>query len=513
MYQTQALHRALQQYGDRVAVRFAGRERTFAAFAERVARLAGALQQLGLQDGDRIAILALNSDRYLEFQMAVPWAGGAVNPCNIRWSAAELLYALDDSGTTMLLVDDTFAALGAQLRRDAQTVRELIYCGDGPAPEGMRDYEALLADAAAVTDRYRRGEDLAGIFYTGGTTGFAKGVMLSHSNLGVAALTALAAGLARPGAVYLHAAPMFHIADIGLAGPHWVEGNTHVILPAFEPKAVLEAIERHGVTHTVLVPTMIQRLVEQAEGTSRYDVTTLETVSYGASPMSPALLARAQAVFPNARFRQLYGMTEAGPVAIESASPSAAEREGAAGRPCYCVQVKVVNAQGVEVPRHTPGEVALCGPNVMQGYWNKPEQTAAVLRGGWYFTGDGGYMDEDGFLHVVDRIKDMIITGGENVYSAEVESVIAAHPAVAASAVIAVPDARWGEAVHAVVVAVPGASVSAQDIIAHCKTRIAGYKCPRSVEFVDELPVSGAGKVLKIRLRERYWKDRARSVA
>ncbi|QBQ99348.1 long-chain-fatty-acid--CoA ligase [Paraburkholderia pallida] len=513
MYQTQALHRARQQYGNRVAVRFAGRECTFGELAERVARLAGALQQLGMEEGDRIAMLSLNSDRYLEFQMAVPWGGGVLNPCNIRWSAAELLYALDDSGSTMLLVDDAFAELGAQLRRDAQTVRELIYCGDGAVPDGMRSYEALVAAAAPVADKYRRGEDLAGIFYTGGTTGFPKGVMLSHTNLGVAALTACATGLARPGAVYLHAAPMFHIADIGLAGPHWIEGNTHVILPSFEPGAVLEAIARYGVTHTVLVPTMIQHLVEHIERMPHYDVTTLETVAYGAAPVASALLARAQAAFPGTRFVQIYGMTEAGPVSIETGGAAGLAPEGATGRPCYCVEVKIVDARGEEVPRNTPGEVALCGPNVMQGYWNKPEQTAAVLRDGWYFTGDGAYMDDDGFLHVIDRLKDMIITGGENVYSAEVENAIASHPDVTAAAVIAVPDARWGEAVHAVVVAAPGASVSADDIIAHCKARIAGYKCPRSVEFVDALPVSGAGKVLKVRLRERHWKDRSRSVA
>ncbi|WP_322045005.1 long-chain fatty acid--CoA ligase [Paraburkholderia sp. J67] len=513
MYQTQALHRAVQQYGDRVAVRFAGRERTFCELADRVARLAGALQQLGMQAGDRVAMLALNSDRYLEFQMAVPWGGGVLNPCNIRWSAAELLCALDDSGSTLLLVDDAFAVLGAQLRRDAQTVRELIYCGDGPVPDGMHAYEALIAGTLPVADRYRRGEDLAGIFYTGGTMGFPKGVMLSHTNLGVAALTACAAGLARPGAIYLHAAPMFHIADIGLAGPHWVQGNEHVILPAFEPGAVLDAIARYGVTHTVLVPTMIQRLVEHIEREPHYDVTTLETAIYGAAPMAASLLARAKAAFPATRFVQVYGMTEAGPVSIETPTASVPEPPDAAGRPCYCVQVKIVDANGQEVPRNTPGEVALCGPNVMQGYWNKPEQTAAVLRDGWYFTGDGACMDDDGFLHVIDRLKDMIITGGENVYSAEVENAIASHPGVAVSAVIAVPDARWGEAVHAVVVVMEGAKVSAADIIAHCKARIAAYKCPRSVEFVDALPVSGAGKVLKIRLRERHWKDRSRNVA
>lgn len=259
MYLTQALHRSVQQHPDRVAVRFGERRRTFRELADRVACLAGALQGLGLRDGDRVAMLSLNSDRYLEYQVGVPWGGGVLNPCNIRWSPAEILYSLEDSGSTILLVDDTFKHLIAQFRRDSTTLREVVYCGDGAAPADCHDYEALLAESAPVPDVLRRGNDLAGIFYTGGTTGFPKGVMLSHDNMGWSGLAMRAEGLARPNQIFLHAAPMFHLADMGIAMPHWLEGNAHSIIPAFNPGQVLDVIERDRVTNLMLVPTMPPR--------------------------------------------------------------------------------------------------------------------------------------------------------------------------------------------------------------------------------------------------------------
>ena len=519
MYLTQSLHRAVQRHPDRIAVRCGDRQRTFAEFADRVARLAGALQHLGMQAGDRVAMLSLNSDRYLEYQMAVPWGGGVLNPCNTRWSAAEILYSLDDSGSTILLVDETFRPLVEQFRRDSRTLREVIYCGDAAVPAGMHGYEALIADADAVADVTRRGEDLAGIFYTGGTTGFPKGVMLSHNNLCSAALALLAEGLAGTGGTYLHASPMFHLADMGFSAVHWAEGNTHTIVPAFNAEAVLDTLERDRVTHVLLVPTMIQMLVDHPAMTQPRNLSALKTIIYGASPISEAVLERAMAALPGVGFVQAYGMTELAPLAtVNPAYYHTVEgrKHGklrAAGRPGYCVELRIVDANDNEVPRGTVGEVVVRGPNVMQGYWNKPEQTAAVLRDGWMHTGDGAWMDEDGFIFIADRLKDMIITGGENVYSAEVENALARHPAVAACAVIGVPNEQWGESVHAVVVSKPGHEVAADALIAHCKALIAGYKCPRSVEFVDALPVSGAGKVLKTKLREPFWQGRERAVA
>ena len=519
MYLTQSLHRSVQQHPDRVAVRWGDKTRTFREFADRVARFAGALQKLGVQSGDRVAMLSLNSERYLEYQMAVPWAGAVLNPCNIRWSPAEILYSLEDSGSTVLLVDETFKGMVAQFRRESTTLREFIYCGDGDTPEGMHNYETLVAQTAPVPDALRRGNDLAGIFYTGGTTGFPKGVMLSHNNLCSSGLAVRAEGIARPGGTYLHAAPMFHLADMGLAFPHWVEGNTHSIIPAFDPAKVLDTIEQHRVTNLCLVPTMIQMMLDHPSMGPQRDLSSLRTVFYGASALPDALLLRAQQAIPQAEVFQGFGMTELSPVGTILPSTYLTEENrhlgklGSSGRATFCTEAKIVDGEGNEVPRGTVGEIIVRGPNVMMGYWNKPELTAAALRNGWMHTGDGGRMDEDGFITVVDRLKDMIKTGGENVFSAEVENALAKHPAVMMSAVIAIPDPQWGEAVHAVVVLRPGQEATQEDIVAHCKALIAGYRSPRSVAFVDALPMTGAGKILKTRLREPFWQGLERAVA
>ena len=519
MYLTQSLHRAVQQHPGRIATRCGDRLHTFRDLADRVARLAGALQQLGMQEGDRVAMLALNSDRYLEYQWAVPWAGGVMNPCNIRWSAAEILYALDDSGSTILLVDETFRPMVEQFRSDARTLREVVYCGDGPVPAGMHGYEALIAATAPVPDAVRRGDDLAGIFYTGGTTGFPKGVMLSHTNMFSSSLALHAEGLATPGGTYLHAAPMFHLADMAMSMMQSIEGNSHGFIPAFNPEAVLDALERDRVSCVLLVPTMIQMMVDHPAMRMPRDLSALNTIIYGASPIAEAVLERAMAALPGVGFVQAYGMTELSPLAtvnpawFHTIEGRKAGKVRAAGRAGYCVELRIVDGNGQEVPRGTVGEVVVRGPNVMQGYWNQPELTAAAVRDGWMHTGDGAWMDDDGFIFIADRLKDMIISGGENVYSGEVENAVAQHPAVAACAVVGIPSGQWGEAVHAVVVRKPGQDVAAADLIAHCKALIAGYKCPRSVDFVDALPISGAGKVLKTKLREPFWRGRERNVA
>ena len=520
---TQGLRRSLQQHPDRVAVRYAGRTRTFRELADRVARLAGALQDLGMGTGDRVAMLAFNSDRYLEYQLAVPWGGGVLNPCNIRWSVAEIVYSLKDSASTMLIVDEAFKGMVDEIRRTAPTIATVIYADDGTAPEGTHDWEALIAKTAPVPDAGRGGDDLLGVFYTGGTTGFPKGVMLSHRNLWASGMTLLAENAAPvPGAeqgVYLHAAPMFHLADFGISIPHHIGGSTHAIVKAFAPEAVLDCMANDRVTDTLLVPTMIQMLVDHPAMKAPRDLSAFRRIVYGASTIPEAVLERAMAALPDASFFQAYGMTELSPVAtinppwFHTAEGRKAGKLRSGGRASFVTEVKIVDPDDVEVPRGTVGEVAVRGPNVMLGYWNKPELSAAALRGGWMHTGDGAYMDDDGFIFVVDRMKDMIKSGGENVFSAEVENALAQHPAVAMSAVIGIPDPKWGEAVHAVVVRKPGAEATAEDLVAHCRTLIAGYKCPRTLEFRDALPLSGAGKILKTTLREPFWAGQEKKVA
>ncbi|HSV40004.1 MAG TPA: long-chain-fatty-acid--CoA ligase [Nocardioidaceae bacterium] len=507
MYLTQGLHRSVQQTPDEVMTIFGDRTRTFREVADRVARLAGALTDLGVGSGDRVAILSLNSDRYHECLLAIPWADAVMTPVNIRWSAAEVAYSLEDSESKVLVVDDTFAAMLPALRERYPALKTVIHAGEGSTPEGCLSFEELVAAASPIEDARRSGDELAGIFYTGGTTGLPKGVMLSHTNMVTQNLGFMASrAFLGAGTRFLHAAPMFHLADLAGWGGQVLLGGTHVIVPAFDPVAVAKAIEQHRVTDVLLVPTMIQVLVDHP-AVKELDLSSLERVVYGASTIPEALLRRAMSTLPQTSFIQGYGMTELAAVATILGADE--HRAGgrllrSAGRAAPHVELRIVDEAGATVPAGTVGEVTVSGPNVMLGYWNRPEETAAALRGGWMHTGDGGYLDEEGYLFIVDRLKDMIVTGGENVYSAEVENAIASHPAVASCAVIGVPDEEWGERVHAVVVCRPDQTVSLDELRAHTKDLIASYKAPRGVDVVEALPVSAAGKILKRELRERY---------
>jgi acyl-CoA synthetase (AMP-forming)/AMP-acid ligase II len=395
-----------------------------------------------------------------------------------------------------------------RLREETPQLATVLYAGNPEAvPEGAVDVEELIAAQEPAEDARRDGNCLAGIFYTGGTTGKPKGVMLSHANLLVSALGSAASGaFVHPGARFLHAAPMFHLADLAAWTACTATGGTHVFVPGFTPAGVEEAITRQRVTDALLVPTMIQKLVDSPEAADA-DLSSLRHLYYGASPISQSVLDRAAKRLPGVDFTQAYGMTELSPVAT-LLSPDDHRRPEllrSAGRAAPHCEVRVVDDDDHEVPRGQVGQIVARGGNVMLGYWNRPEETEEALRGGWMHTGDGGHMDECGYVFIADRIKDMIVTGGENVYSVEVENALATHPAVAACAVIGVPDEDWGERVHAVVVLNEDTErPTADQLREHTKQNIAGYKAPRSIDFVDSLPMSGAGKVLKRELRDRY---------
>lgn len=515
---TLGLRRAQQVNRGGLAIIEGDAARTWGEVGERVARLACAFGQLGMQRGDRLAVLCVNSGRYLELYLATAWAGIVIVPLNTRWSAAENEAALEDCGARWLVVDATFEAVGRQLASGVGGV-QLIWAGDETAREGMRGYDDLIASAQPAPDVMCDRDDLAGIFYTGGTTGRSKGVMLSHGNLVANAFNALAEGLFRSSAIYLHAAPMFHLANGAAMYALLISGGTNVIIPGFTPDAVVNAVQRHRVSEVLLVPTMIQMLVDSPamEGA---DFSSLRRIVYGASPMSEAVLDRAAAKLPCVGFVQAYGMTELSPIAtlsLEDNHVGEARRLGrhrSAGRAAFGAEVRIVDENNQDVATGEVGEIIVRGDNVMQGYWNRPEETAKAIVDGWMHTGDGGRMDADGFVYVVDRIKDMIITGGENVYSTEVENTVAQHPAVAQCAVIGIPHDHWGETVHAEVILKPGQDTTPDSIIAFCKERIAGYKCPRSVAIRTEpLPMSGAGKILKTDLRKPFWENRERGVA
>ena len=516
LYLTQGLHRAVQSHPERIATICGERQHSYGQYADRVARLATVLRQLGMKPGDRVGMLALNSDRYLEYFYGAWWGGGVVNPVNIRWSPTEIAYSLDDCETRILLVDEQFKSVAADLKSRSKVLATLVYTGDAETPDGMLNFEQLLAQASPAADVGRAGDDLAAVMYTGGTTGFPKGVMLSHRNLASNALCYLAEGVTHADGRTLLIAPMFHIAIGALMHAHAMAGGTQVIVPMFTPPAALQAIQRYRPTHTLMVPTMIQLVTDHPDA-PQYDLASLKVMAYGGSVISEAVLRRAMTRFPNADFVQAYGMTEIAPCAtyLKPGEHRDAGKPGllrSAGRASLINEVRIVDAAGAEVARGIVGEVTVRGPNVMLGYWNKPEQTAAALRDGWMHTGDGGYMDSDGYLYIVDRMKDMIVSGGENVYSAEVENALSRHPAVAASAVIGIPSEQWGESVHAVVVLKPCVSATAAELSAHCRELIAGYKCPRSVEFRDALPMTGAGKIQKTELRKPYWEGRTRAV-
>jgi long-chain acyl-CoA synthetase len=520
MSTTYGLHRALLLNRNGVAISFENRSRTWAEVGDRVARLAGALRALGVGKGDRVAVLMLNQDRYIELYLAAAWAGAVIVPLNIRWSAIENEDAVRDCRPKVLVVDAAFAGMGADISGKVGGLK-LVYADDAANPiaaAGGLDYETLIADASPIEDEQAGDDELAGIFYTGGTTGRSKGVMLSHRNLMSNARNMAGEGLASQGGTYLHVAPMFHLANAAAMYLHFLAGNSHAVVRMFTPDATAQAIEKFKVTETLLVPTMIQMTVDHPD-LGKYDLSSLRAVLYGASVISEAVMDRAMAKLPKAQFFQAYGMTELSPCATilpwrdHIGDGRAKGRHRGAGRPTFMVDVRIVDADDKPVPHGTVGEICARGETVMMGYWERPEETARAVVDGWMHTGDGGYMDEDGYVYVVDRIKDMIISGGENIYSAEVENCIAQHPAVAQCAVIGIPHEHWGETVHAVVMRKPGAEVTADEIIAFCKERIAGYKCPRSVKVQDEpLPLSGAGKILKRDLRAPYWEGKRRAV-
>ena len=504
----QGLRRACQINANGVATIDGGRRRTWAEFRERVARFAGALQAAGVQPGDRVAILALNGDAYLEYFYATPWAGALVVPLNIRLAAPELIAILNDAGASALVVDEAFAGMLSALQPNAPSVRRVLVAGGGAVPDGATSLEAAIDGARPIAQADVADADIYGIFYTGGTTAASKGVMLSHGNIVANQMNMLAEIPFGLKTVYMHAAPMFHAADCAATFSVTPGAGTHTFVPRFDPPAVMRTIQDRGVTHTIMVPSMINMLVN-APTVGDYDLSTLQLIMYGGSPISDAVLRRAMEALPNTGFLQAYGMTELSPVAtflsttchVTDGPLAARLRSG--GRAAVTAEIRIVDDQDREVPRGTVGQIAVRGPIVMKGYWNQPALTANALRGGWMHTGDGGYMDNDGFVFIVDRIKDMIITGGENVYSVEVENAIYQHPAVAMCAVIGVPDQQWGERVHAVISLKPGQSVTSAEIVAHCRTLIAGYKCPRTVDVRSEpLPLSGAGKVLKTVLRK-----------
>ncbi|MDG5485495.1 AMP-binding protein [Mycolicibacterium gadium] len=493
MSMTMALHRGVQQHPTRTFSVFDGRTTTYAQTAERVSRIAGHFKHLGLDADDHVALLALNSDLYLQAVLAVAWADAVIVPVNTRWSLTEIADSLTDARVRMLVVDGHFSAVAAELARLVPGIRWVVDTAD-------------LADPGpAIPDAHRSGENTAGIFYTGGTTGRSRGVVLSHSAIITSALGCAAGDPIDPTSVCLISAPLFHLAQFSGWVASMLMGTAHVVIASFDPVEVMRLIEHHRVTRAVLVPTMLHMLLSHPEE-PHFDLTSLTTVTYGGSPISPATLTLARRRWPHAGFLQVYGMTEMA-ATVTMLTPDAHHDPilaTSAGKAAPHTIIRVVDAHGVDVSTGTVGEVIVRGDAMMTEYWQRPEETAAVIRDGWFHTGDAGRLDDNGHVFIVDRVKDMIVSGGENVYSAEVENAVATHPAVSQCAVIGLPDDTWGERVHAVVVLRDGAAVDLDDLRAHCRPLIAGYKCPRGLTVLDALPLTPTGKVLKRQLRQTH---------
>jgi long-chain acyl-CoA synthetase len=514
----EGLKKSARQNPDKIASICGAIRLTFREVDERVNRLSSALAGLGIGKGDRVAILALNCHQFYEFYYAVPQLGAVVVPINFRLPSHEVKYIVEHSGSRVVAVDQALLPVIESVRADLDGVEHFILMGNEPC-EGYFSYEELLArdtadfDAPEVSD-----DELLGLFYTSGTTGEPKGVMLSHRNMLANITNSEGVYNYLPTDIYLHAAPMFHLADGAAVFTHTANGATQAFIPRFEPKQVLETISRERVSLLLLVPTMINFLLHQPELES-YDLSSLRHMTYGASPIAPDLLRRAMKVF-DCSFGQGYGLTEASPLLTvltsdDHMAPGAAgeRRLASCGKPVAGVDVRVVKEDGSDAKPGEVGEIIARGPNIMLGYWKRPEDTENVLRDRWLYTGDLATVDEDGYIYLVDRKKDMIVTGGENVFSTEVEAVLYSHPAIKEAAVIPVPDEDWGEAVHACVVLRDNKQTTAEELIEFCRDQLANYKVPRSIEFIDgELPKGGTGKILKKQLRERYWKDQARRI-
>lgn len=499
---------------------------SYAQWGRRVRGLTSGLRRLGLRSGDVIATIGQNSFRHLECWVGIPAAGMVLNDLNYRLAVAELEFIVNDCGARALVADDAYLEVALQLKQRCPSLEYLVYFGTNAAPRGWVPWDDLCAAEPLDEDhpelRAIGADTLAAISYTGGTTGLPKGVMQSHGNLLANAKHMLIANPLLPTDRFIHAAPMFHAADAATTFALTFMGGTHVCIRGYEPELFGRIVEAERVSVALIVPTMINMLLNHPATPGR-DLSSWRLLMYGASPMPVELLLRACSMLP-CDFVQLYGMTEAAPLVTSTQRMD--NREGArgieparsrlasCGQPVVGVEVEIRHPDGAVCRPREIGEVHVRGPNIMQGYWKRPEETAAaLLDGGWYKSGDVAWADEDGYLFVVDRAKDMIISGGENIYTTEVENAVFQHPAVLEVAVFGIPDKDFGERVHAEVVLKPGTLVMADEIVVVCRQHIGGYKVPRSVAIRSEpLPKSGAGKILKRNLRDQYWKGRERAV-
>jgi acyl-CoA synthetase (AMP-forming)/AMP-acid ligase II len=517
------LHRAVDIFGNKIGIVSGSRHFTYAQFGERCERLATALLKSGIQPGDRVAYLSFNTHQLLEGYYGVIQARAIVMPLNVRLSPMELINILNHSGARMLLFENDFLPLVEQLKPACKCIERYVTLDD-KVPAAELTYEELLASGHPErADVFSFDEAaIAELFYTSGSTGTPKGVMLGHRTLylhGVAV-----AGLFKDveTMVDLHTIPLFHANGWGRPQASTLMGTKQIMVRRFEPTGVFRLIQEHRATDMSLVPTMANALLH-APDAGQYNLSSMRTITIGGAAASPELIDRVEKMF-HCDVYSGYGLTETSPLltsarnrpGLEYSSDAERHRRRAmAGWPVPGIQVRVVDSEMNDVPRdmQTIGEVVAAGDHVMEGYFREPEVTASVMTGPWFHTGDMAVWDEQGFIHIVDRKKEIIISGGENISSLEVEKAIFAHPDVFECAVVAAPDEKWGEVPVAVVVRKPGSTVSSDQLLDFLKDRLGKFKLPRVIEFCEEpLPKTGTGKIRKLVLRERFWLGKEKRV-
>lgn len=516
------INRAVKEYPNNMAIVYKSTRRTFADLNVRCNELANGLLQLGVRKGDRVGILLSNCCEFIEIDFALSKTGMVRVPLNVRLTGPDHQYMLNDSGAKVLIFGEEFIEIVQAIRTNLKTVNKFICVPRGFLKENVLDalnYENLIMNSPPdepLEDIYE--EDLHSLFYTSGTTGKPKGAMLTQKSWANVTINLIVDyGPMTEEDVILNTQALSHGAGFFVL-PYFIKGATNVLIPEFKPSLVFETIEREKVTVLKLVPSMLYQLIESPERT-QYDFSTLHSIIYGGSPIAvPRLIEAIQ--FFGKKLVQLYGQAEA-PMCISILSKKdhiiegtedGIKRLSSAGKPCVNVEVRIVDESGKDVQPGEVGEVIVRGYHLMKGYWNLPEATAEVLKDGWVYTGDLGYFDSKGYIFLVDRKRDVIISGAFNIYPKEIEDVIITHPKVKEVAVIGVPDKKWGEAVKAIVVIKEGTQVLEQEIIDYCRDHMASLKKPKTVDFVKELPLNPYGKILKTSLREHYWKGFDRKI-
>ena len=525
------LLRAAEEYGGKVGIVDGDRRLTYSEVLDRACRLAAALDSLGLEPGGRVATLSFNCHQLIEAYYGVPIARGVLLSLNVRLSVEEQAYILAHSGSKIVLFDPEFADLCAALHDQRPDLTWVPLTDADSLPDWVhpRNYERLLAEAQPQPIDFTTYDEtaVAELFYTSGSTGRPKGVMLSHRTLYLHCIYALLAGRRRAIGIAademceMHTIPLFHAN--GWGRPHTVTfaGGRHIIVKRFDPEEICQLVEKEHATAFSMVPTMATAMVNFPD-LDKYDLSSLEELFIGGAAPSATLMAQVEEKFGCRAFAG-YGLTETSPVAAMAHPKSTMgnlseeerlRRQAMTGHPIPGVEARVVDASGDDVPKdlESVGEILFRGDVVMDGYWQDPEATAQAIENNWLHTGDMAVWDEENFLLIVDRKKDIIISGGENISSIEIESVLASHPAVYETAVVGVPDDKWGEVPKAFVVLKPGETASEDDIRSFVRGRLAGFKIPQTVEFRDELPKGATGKILKRTLRDAYWEGREKQV-